>query len=117
MATTSPKMKERLFKEIKENFDFEDKGEMKYFLGVNIKRDRVHKRLSLDMRACIQDKINSFGLADLKPVTTPWHSTDPKDMGAELNEQDTTLFRAMIGSLLWVALVRPDVSQAVDSLP
>ena len=31
LLTTSHKIKERLFKEIKDSFDFEDKGEMKYF--------------------------------------------------------------------------------------
>ena len=89
---------------------------MKYFLGVNIKRDRQNKKLSLDMRAYIQDKINLFGLAHLKSTSTAWHKTDPKDMGEELDAQNTTLFRAMIGSLIWITLVRPDVAHAVGKL-
>ena len=53
---------------------------------------------------------------ELKPTTTPWHVHDPKEVGKELNDTDATTFRAMIGSLLWVTLVRPDISHAVSKL-
>ena len=69
--TANPKMKEKLFKLIGERFDFEDKGDLDYFLGINMTRDRASKVLTLDMKAYIHDKLKLFNLETCKTKSTP----------------------------------------------
>ena len=59
--TTSVALKERLFKAIADAFDFEDKGELKNFLGMKVSRNRSQKRTTLDMVAyIIQGQVEGF---------------------------------------------------------
>ena len=51
-----------MFDAIKKKFEFEDKGELNYFLGIKVDRNRAKRRTSLDMKAYIKDKLRDFKL-------------------------------------------------------
>ena len=114
--TSNIKMKERLFKAIGERFDFEDKGELKYFLGMNITRDREAFRMTLDMKAYIKDKLGLYKLDNKRHYTTPIIDGDLVEEGESLQGAQATEYRAMVGALLWVCIARPDVCHAVGKL-
>ena len=116
--TTNPRMKEKLFALIHAKFDFVDKDELQYFLGINISRDRVNKTLTLDMKAYVQDKLKLFNLETCKSKMTPWPLQEPTDIdyGEVLDGDNATLYRAMVGASLWTTIVRADVGFSVSKL-
>ena len=116
VLTTDPSMKVKLFDAIKTKFEFEDKGELDYFLGVKVLRDRKNKRTTLDMKAYIKDKLTEFKLDGKKPYTTPHVLGDDHELGEVLQAEQATEYRSMVGALLWVCLVRPDVAHTVNKL-
>ena len=99
--TTSVKLKEQLFDAISNAFEFEDKGELNYFLGMKVTRHRSQKKTTLDMTAYIKDKLKLFKITDKKKTTTPYPEHD-KEMGEMLEGEQVTLYRSMLGALIWV---------------
>ena len=72
--------------------------------------------MTLDMKAYINDKLNLFKLNGKRSYTTAIIDGDLVDEGATLEGAHATEYRAMVGALLWVCLVRPDVCHAVGQL-
>jgi hypothetical protein len=60
-------VKSALFK----RYEMTDLGEISFYLGVNIKRDRSNKRLEIDQSRYVDEIVNRFGLSDANPVCTP----------------------------------------------
>ena len=54
-----------------------------------------------------------FKMEESKPVTTPMVTSCKWSKNDEYLEVDHTMYRSMIGSLLYVIATRPDVMQAV----
>ena len=114
--TSDVKLKEKLFEAIAKRFDFEDKGELKYFLGMKVTRDREALKMMLDMKAYINDKLALFKLDGKRNYTTPLIKEDLIELGEPLKGAKATEYRAMVGALLWATLVRPDICHAVGKL-
>ena len=71
---------ERLTKELKKHFKLKELGPLLSLLGVSIERDRSKHRFMLSQYLYITDVLQTFGLADVRPVTTPL------DSGAKLSK-------------------------------
>ena len=54
-----------------------------------------------------------FKMKDSKPVSTPMITGCKLRKGEESLEVDHTMYRSMIGNILYVTTIRPDVMQAV----
>jgi hypothetical protein len=73
MALTS-KQKSNITKlksEISQHWEITDGGEMQWYLGFAIKRDRVVQTISIIQRAYIEAMLNKFRLINAKPVSMP----------------------------------------------
>ncbi|MCO5548375.1 hypothetical protein L7F22_001832 [Adiantum nelumboides] len=92
-------------------FDMKDLGELCYFLGIEMIRNEgdvwlSQKKYGLDM-------FMKYGMADCKPISTPldqnlkWRI----DEGEVLD--DATMYRRIVGSLIYMTISRPDLSYAV----
>ena len=57
--------------------------------------------------------LKKFKMEDSKPVGTPMVTGCKLSKDDESLELDHTMFRSMIGSLLYVTAIRPDVMQAI----
>ena len=57
--------------ELRNEFEMKDLGELKYFLGMQVTRDRVQRRLHLSQEGYTREILNRFGMQDSKPVSTP----------------------------------------------
>ena len=57
--------------------------------------------------------LKKFGLSDCKAISTPMGTNDNLDNDASGNIVDQKLYRSMIGSLLYVTALRPDVMFSV----
>jgi hypothetical protein len=98
-------------------FDARDLGEAAYFLGWEIKRDRVKKTTWVTQQRMTNDLVNKYGMKNVKPRTTPM-SVAPK-MTKNGEELDTNVnpCSELVGSLLYLSVcTRPDIAQAIGAL-
>jgi hypothetical protein len=100
-----------------------DLGELHWMLGIEVKRDREARIISLSQTAYIDSILRRFGFEDLKPLSTPFDPT--KRLTSEQAPRDTAEFALMrdipyreaVGALNWGALAtRPDISYAVSQV-
>lgn len=100
-------------------FKMRDLGAVGTFLGMDIVRDRKKRTLRVGMPSHIAQMVEKFGLVDATPLYTP---LPPGIKLAPAGENDTvfednTLYRALIGGLLYVASwARPDIMYSVISM-
>ena len=96
----------------------EDLGEIKYILGMRVKRDRQTVTLSIDQRGYLEGVLKRFGMDECNPVSTPVEpgkeltKTDENEAGV-----DTQRYQEIVGSLIYAAITtRPDITHAVNIL-
>lgn len=98
------------------HFDIKDLGEMKRYLGVNVKYNQQAKTLSLSQSEYAEDLVTSFGLSDAHPVQLPM------DPGLIIDDDpDPTInvkeYQRGVGCLAWLATkTHPDLSRTVGVL-
>ena len=57
--------------ELQNEFEMKDLGELKYFLGMQVTRDRKSRRMHLSQEGYINETLNRFGMQNSKPASTP----------------------------------------------
>ena len=88
-----------------------DLGELRYFLGIEV--IRTPKGIWLSQRQYALDMLSKYGMADCKPIAMPL------DVNAKLSAQvgdvleDVTMYRKIVGSLIYLTIMRPDLSYTV----
>jgi hypothetical protein len=82
-----------------------------YFLGLQIKQ--LKNSTFVSQGKYIKDILKKFGMNDSKTISTPIGTNDNLDSDASCNMVDQKLYRSMIGSLLYVTTLRPDVMFSV----
>eukprot|EP00253_Pinus_taeda_P001803 PITA_01803 len=93
-------------------FDMTDLGLLHYCLGVEVWQTENHIFLSQSKYA--KNLVDRFRMQNCKPATTPMAP------GLKLSAQsfshlvDETLFRQLVGSLIYLTATRPDISFAVS---
>ncbi|KAL2893587.1 Retrovirus-related Pol polyprotein from transposon TNT 1-94 [Bienertia sinuspersici] len=95
-------------------FTIKDLGEMRYFLGLEVFRNR--EGIVLNQRKYILDILTQMGLTHAKPSQCPFpkHVKLSTHEGKLLNEPEQ--YRRLIGRLLYLNLSRPDISYSVQQL-
>jgi hypothetical protein len=125
MAITSKRADDVLkFKsELRKHFDIADGGELRWFLGFEIKRDRAARTISINQRNYIERMVDRFRLTNAKPVATPMKSGAQfsKDQSPSTPTQEMRMrgipYAEAIGSVLWLVIIsRPDAAFAVGIL-
>ena len=61
----------------------------------------------------MKDMIKKFGMSDIKAISTPMGTNNNLDSDTSDNMVDQKLYQSMIGSLLYVTTLRPDVMFSV----
>lgn len=92
------------------------RGDPDFYVGMEIKRDRLAKTISIGQAAYITRVIEKFNMTDATPVSTP---ADVNVMLTKAEEETDTIFpfRQAVGSLMYAATVaRPDISYAVGEV-
>jgi hypothetical protein len=77
-------------------------GELKYFLGFQIKQ--LQDGTVISQTKYIQDILKKFGMKDDKPIKTPMGTNGHLDLDTGGKSVDQKVYRSMIGSLLYVHL-------------
>jgi hypothetical protein len=86
-------------------------GELKYFLGFQIKQ--LQDDTFISQTKYIQDILKKFGMKDGKPIKTPMGTNGYLDLDTGGKSVDQKVYLSMIGSLLYLCASRPDIMLSV----
>ncbi|GJT62566.1 copia protein [Tanacetum coccineum] len=92
---------------INEEFEMSMMGELKFFLGLQIKK--LEDGIFFNQSKYIKEMLKKFGLEDSKPMKTPISSDAKLTKDEKCESIDSTKYRGMIGSLLYLTTSRPDI--------
>jgi hypothetical protein len=82
-----------------QKFEMSMMGELKYFLGFQVKQ--LQEGTFISQTKYIQDILNKFGMKDAKPIKTPMGTNGHLDLDTGGKYVDQKVYRSMIGSLLY----------------
>jgi hypothetical protein len=82
-------------------------GEHIFFLGFQVKQ--IREGIFISQEKYTKDLLKRFKMEDCKPIKTLMPSNGHLDVDEEGKPVDQTLYRSMIGSLLYLTASRPDI--------
>ena len=97
--------------EMKKEFEMPMLGELIFFLGLQVYQ--IDEGIFISQTKYIRDMLKKFKIEYSKLVCTPMVTSCKLSKDDESLEVDHTMFRSMIGSLLYVTATRPNVMQSV----
>jgi hypothetical protein len=83
-----------------QKFEMSMMGELKYFLGFQVKQ--LQEGTFITQTKYIQDILTKFGMKDAKPVKTPMGTSGHLDLDTGGKYVDQKVYQSMIGSLLYL---------------
>ena len=92
-------------------FKMSSMGELKFFLGFEVKQRR--EGTFINQAKYTQDMLKRFKLSDVKPASTPMPTKCQLDIDPNGKAVDQKVYRSMIGSLLYLCASRPDIMLSV----
>ena len=95
-------------------FSLKDFGLLSYFLGMEVQRNS--QGLYLTQTRYIADLLHKTKMSDAKPMPTPMCSSTTLTLQSGDPLPSGTEYRAVIGSLQYLSLTRPDIAYAVNKL-
>jgi hypothetical protein len=97
-------------------FEMTDGGELSYFLGMQVRRDRRKREITISQSHLIEQILRRFGMNDAKPLATPMDvSVKLQPTPDNTTLADATIFRQIIGSLMYVMIgTRPDLAASIS---
>ena len=101
-------------KQLAARFSLKDFGPLSYFLGVEA--TFTSSGLLLSQRKYIQDLLLKTNMQDANAVTTPISTSGSLKLSDGSPTTEPTQYRQVVGSLQYLALMRPDISFAVNKL-
>ncbi|GKB21041.1 putative ribonuclease H-like domain-containing protein [Tanacetum coccineum] len=101
-------------KMIHKKFQMSSMGELTFFLGLQLKQKEDGIFISQDKY--VTEILKKFGFTDVKTASTPMETQNPLLKDEDGEEVDVHLYRSMIGSLMYLTSLRPDIMFAVCTL-
>jgi hypothetical protein len=111
-------MADQAIEGLKKQFEMTECGELKWFLGVHVARDRQKRQLWLSQSSYIEKIANQFGLDhSSKPPDTPMLQAELLPSLDQATRKSTLEYQSKVGSILYAAITtRPDVAFAASKL-
>lgn len=118
--TRNPELSKQLKQGLTSKFKVRDLGNLKYCLGIEVKREK--DKISLSQRGYILDILNRFGMKEAKPISTPMSLGTKLSFCTKLTDSDEKKskiralpYRELMGALNYLAMAtRPDIAHAVS---
>nr|GEV14949.1 ribonuclease H-like domain-containing protein [Tanacetum cinerariifolium] len=99
---------------MKDKFHMISKGELTFFLGLQVKQKQDGIFISQDKY--VAEILRKFGLTDGKSASTPIDTGKPLLKDPDGKDVDVHTYRLMIGSLMYLTSSRPDIMFAVNDV-
>ncbi|GJT26173.1 retrovirus-related pol polyprotein from transposon TNT 1-94 [Tanacetum coccineum] len=94
-----------------DEFEMSMIGELNFFLGLQIKQ--IEDEIFFNQSKYIKEMLKKFRLEDSKPTKTPMSTEIKLTKDDEADSVDSSKYRSMIGSLLYLTASRPDIMFSV----
>ncbi|GJS62410.1 putative ribonuclease H-like domain-containing protein [Tanacetum coccineum] len=94
-----------------EKFQMSSMGELTFFLGLQVKQKMDGIFISQDKY--IDEILKKFGFTEVKTASTPMETQKPLLKDEDGEEVNVHMYRSMIGSLMYLTSLRPDIMFAV----
>ena len=98
-------------KEMKKEFEMSMVGELTIFLGLQVKQKKEGIFVSQEKYA--RNIVKKFGLNSKKHASTPMSSSTKLNVDSSRVKVSPTLYRSIIGSLLYLTASRPDIAFSI----
>ncbi|KAE8681852.1 hypothetical protein F3Y22_tig00111303pilonHSYRG00095 [Hibiscus syriacus] len=92
-------------------FQMKELGQLKHFLGLEV--DRTHEGIFLCQQKYAKDLLKRFGMLECKSTSTPMEPNIKMCAYKGKDLEDATMYRQLVGSLIYLTLTGPDISYAV----
>jgi len=93
-------------------FDMSDLGKMKHFLGMEVLQN--NKGIFICQRRYAKEVLEKFGMENSNPVGNPIVPGTRIFNNREGTKVDSTKFKQIVGSLMYLTATRPDITYAVS---
>jgi len=100
-----------LKKLLKQKFKMKDLGELCYFLGIEVIQSP--KGIWLLQRQYALNKLSEYGMTSCKPISIPLEQNVKLSANEGNLVEDTTMYRHIVGSLIYMTITRLDLSYVV----
>jgi hypothetical protein len=110
-GSTNQEFYEEFRKMMANEFEMSMIGELSYLFGQQIKQ--LKNRTFVSQGKYIKDIRKNFGMEDAKGISSPTGTNKSLDSDTSDNIVDQKMYRSMIGRLLYVTALRPDVMFSV----
>lgn len=105
----------QVLKAISRAFQIKDVGELRYFLGLQLRRDRERGTIWLGQPKYARDMLERFGMTDCKSVVTPMEPN--VHLAKHEGDPVRAPYAEVVGSLLYLTVnTRPDIAFSVGVL-
>nr|GEU98620.1 hypothetical protein [Tanacetum cinerariifolium] len=94
-----------------DEFEMSMMGKLNFFLGLQIKQ--VEDKVFFNQSKYVKEMLKKFWLEDSKPTKTPMSSKIKLTKDDEADSVDSSKYRGMIGSLLYLTASMPDIMFSV----
>ncbi|XP_062113777.1 uncharacterized mitochondrial protein AtMg00810-like [Humulus lupulus] len=108
---TSNTLVQEFVKQMTNELEMSMVGELTYFLGLQVTQSEDGTLISQSKYA--KNLVKKFGMESAKHAKTPMGTTVKLTKDENGVKVDPTLYRSMIGSLLYLTASRPDISYSV----
>ncbi|RVW62828.1 Retrovirus-related Pol polyprotein from transposon RE1 [Vitis vinifera] len=92
-------------------FEMSMMGELNFFLGLQIKQ--LKEGTFINQAKYIKDLLKRFNMEEAKVMKNPMSSSIKLDMDEKGKSIDSTMYRGMIGSLLYLTASRPNIMYSI----
>ncbi|KAJ9542631.1 hypothetical protein OSB04_029137 [Centaurea solstitialis] len=106
-GSTNPKLCEKFELLMKSEYKMSMMGELTFFLGLQIKQSE--KGIFINQGKYVHEMLKKFDLTSCTPMKTPMAPPLSLEKDSKGKPVDVTLYRGMIGSLLYLTASRPDI--------
>ncbi|GJS69540.1 retrovirus-related pol polyprotein from transposon TNT 1-94 [Tanacetum coccineum] len=110
-GSTSQNLCDDFTKIMNDEFEMSMMGELNFFLGLQIKQ--IEDGIFFNQSKYIKEMLKKSGLEDSKPTKTSMSTEIKLTKDDESDSVDSSKYRGMIGSLLYLTASRPDIMFSV----
>jgi hypothetical protein len=121
IASNHVATKQWLKNRLSAKYQMTDCGELRWFLGTRVLRDRANNTITLDQSQYIDDVLRRFGMSNCHSVSTPAVTRLTSDMcpstESDVRFMNDKPYRQVVGCLMYAMVAtRPDIAYAVGSV-